>query len=137
MAGSDVKVLASDMRGNDRKIAVLILLLAKEFLKLEPHHGTPGEPERKAHSNAGGEGKEFHLLPKFAVIPLLGFFQDDEIFIEHGLLGEGDAVNPGELAAGLISAPVGSCQSGQLDGLDDLGVAKMGSPAQVGEWPLV
>ena len=67
------------------------------------------------------------------MVALLRLFEEDEIFIKHRLLREGDAVDSGELLALLIAAPVGTCDGGQLDGLDYLGVAQVRSAAEVGE----
>ena len=70
------------------------------------------------------------------MVALLRLFEEDEIFIKHRLLREGDAVDSGELLAFLVSAPVGSGDGGQFDSLDDLGVAKVRSAAEVGEMPV-
>ena len=67
------------------------------------------------------------------MVALLGLFEEDKILIEHRLLREGDSVDSGELLALLVTTPVGTGDGGQLDGLDDLGVAKMRSAAKVGE----
>ena len=45
----------------------------------------------------------------------------------------GDAVDAGELLAGLVTAPVGAGEGEHLDGLDDLGVAEVRAAAQVRE----
>ena len=67
------------------------------------------------------------------MVALLRLFEEDEIFIKHRLLREGDAVDSGELLALLVTAPVGTCDGGQLNGLDYLGVAQVRSAAEVGE----
>ena len=67
------------------------------------------------------------------MVALLGLFEQHEVFVQHALLGEGDAVDTGELLTVLVAAPVGTCDGGQLDSLDDLGVAQMRSAAEVGE----
>ena len=67
------------------------------------------------------------------MVTLLGLFEEDKIFVKHRFLREGDAVDSGELLALFVAAPVGAGDGGQLDGLDDLGVAKVRSAAEVGE----
>ncbi len=67
------------------------------------------------------------------MVTLLGLFEEDKILIKHRFLREGDSVDSGELLALLVSAPVGSGDCGQLDGLDNLGVAQVRSAAKVRE----
>ena len=51
VTGSHIEVLASDVRGHYREVAIFILLPAKELLEFESHDGTSREPERQAHSD--------------------------------------------------------------------------------------
>ncbi len=67
------------------------------------------------------------------MVALLRLFEDHEVFVEHRLLREGDAIDTGQLRALLVAAPVGAGQGGQLDGLDDIGVHQVRSAAQVRE----
>ncbi len=67
------------------------------------------------------------------MVALLGFLQHHQILVQHGLLREGDAVDTGQLLAGLVSSPVGTGEGEDLHGLDDLGVPQVRSAAQVRE----
>ena len=52
VARGHVQVLASDVRGDNRQVAIFILLLAEELLKLESHHGASRQPERQSETHA-------------------------------------------------------------------------------------
>ena len=67
------------------------------------------------------------------MVALLGFFHHLEVLVEHALLGEGDAVDTGQLLAVLVALPVGAGDGGQLDGLDVVDVLDVRAAAQVGE----
>ena len=121
------------MRCDDRKISELSLLLAQEVLQDVAHDGAAGQPQRQAETDALREGEELHLLAELAVVALAGFLKELEILVQHGLLGEGDAVDTGKLLALLVTAPVCSGDGGELYGLDDLGIHEVRSAAEVGE----
>ena len=70
---------------------------------------------------------------ELAVVAFLRFFEQHQVFVEHTLLGEGDAINTGELLVVLVAAPVGTGDVQELDRLDDGGIAQMRAAAQVGE----
>ncbi len=67
------------------------------------------------------------------MVALLGFFQDLEVFVQEALLGEGDAVDAGELLTLLIASPVGAGEGQDLHGLDHVRVLQVRSAAEVGE----
>ena len=133
VAGGHIEFLAADMRGDDLQIAVFGLLLPEEVLQGVAERRALREPQGQARAHALGEGEEFHLLADLAVVALLGLLEHHQVFVQHGLLGEGDAVDAGELLAGLVTAPVGAGEGEHLDGLDDLGVAQVRAAAQVRE----
>ena len=122
------------MRGDNRKVTIFIELPAEEVLELVSHHGASRKPQRKAHSDAAGEGEEFHFLAEFPVVALLCLFENHEVLVQEGFLGEGYAVDTGELLTLLVASPVGSGYAGELDGLDDFGVHQMRAAAEVGEF---
>ncbi len=132
VAGSYIELLASDMRGDYRKVAVLIKFPAEEVLELESHDGAPREPQRQPEADPGRESEELHLLAELPVVTLLGLFENDEVFVQHGLLREGDAVDSGQLSTLLVAAPVSACDGGQLDGLDRSRAHEVRSAAEVG-----
>ena len=133
VAGGHIEFLAADMRGDDLEIAVFGLLLPEEVLQGVAQGRALREPQGQARAHALGEGEEFHLLADLAVVALLGLFQHHQVLVQHGLLGEGDAVDAGELLAGFVAPPVGAGKGEDLHGLDDLGVTQMRAAAQVGE----
>ena len=67
------------------------------------------------------------------MVTLPSFLEEGQILIEHLLLGEGDPIEAGELLALLISTPVGTSYTQELDGLDIARIGHVGSTAQVGE----
>ena len=133
VTGGDVELLASDVRSNHLHVVLLIELGAQELLQLVAHHGAAGQPQGQAQTDAVAECEELHLLAEFAVIPLLGLFQQHQVLVQHALLGEGDAIDTGELLTVLVSAPVGSGNGGELHRLDDVGVAEMRAAAKIRE----
>ena len=133
VAGSDIEVLAADVRGDDRQVAELRLLLAQEGLQRVAHDGAAGQPKGQAQADAGREGEELHLLAELAVVTLLGLLEHHEILVQQALLGEGDAVDAGELLALLIAAPISAGDGSQLDSLDHIRILEMRAAAEVGE----
>ena len=121
------------MRSDYLHVVLLIELGTQELFQLIAHHGAAGQPQGQAQTNATTESKELHLLSEFAVIPLLGLFEQHKILVQHALLGEGDAVDTGELLTVLVSAPVGTGDGGELHCLDDVGVAEMRAAAEIRE----
>ena len=70
------------------------------------------------------------------MVALLGFFEHDEILVEHLLLGECDAIQALHLFACSITAPESTGYRGQLDGFDLAGVHKVRTAAKVGKCSL-
>ncbi len=133
MAGGHVEFLSADVGRNNGQIAVFGLLLCEEGLKGVAKGCTAGKPQGKACSYPLGEGEELHFLADLPVIPLLGLFQDLQILCEHAGLGEGDAVDTGELLALFVASPVCTGEGEHLHGLDDLGILEVRAAAEVCE----
>ena len=70
------------------------------------------------------------------MVSLLGLFEDNEILVEKGLLGECDSIDTGQLLTLFIASPVSSGDRGKLYCLDYLCIAKMGALAKVSERPV-
>ena len=51
VARGHVQILASDVRGDNRQVAIFILLPAEEFLKLESHHRASRQPKRQTEAH--------------------------------------------------------------------------------------
>ena len=121
------------MRGNDREIAVGLLDLLQEILQPLAKGGSLRQPKRQPLPYPLGESEEFHFLAELAVIPLLGFLHQSEVFVKHGFLREGYAIYTGKHLALLVSSPVCTCNGSQLDRLYDGCIPQMRPAAQVGE----
>ena len=67
------------------------------------------------------------------MVTLLGLFKHLEVLSEHAGLGEGDAVDTGELLAGFVSPPVCSGKGKDLHSLDNLSIAEVRAAAKVCE----
>ena len=94
------------MRGNHLLIAVFLLNFAEELLQTVAQGGSLWKPQGQTGTHVLREREELHLLAELAVVALLGLLEENEIFVEHLLLGEGDAVDSDELVALLVAAPV-------------------------------
>ncbi len=121
------------MRGDYRKVAILLLDLAEEELEAEAEVRTLRKPERKSLSDLLGEGEELHFLADLAVVTLLGLLEEYEILVEHSLLREGNTVDTGEHMTVLVASPICACDSEELHGLDHGSVLEVRSAAEVGE----
>ncbi len=121
------------MGRNNGQVAVLRLLFGQEGLQGVAKGRTTGQPQGQAGAYALGEGEQLHVLANLAVVPLFGLFQYLQILGEHAGLGEGDAVDTGELLAFFIAPPVSAGQREHLHGLDDLRVLQVRATAQVRE----
>ena len=133
VSGSDVELLAADVRGHNLQVAVLLLDALEEVLELEAQLRPAGKPERQAGADGWREGEEFELLTDLAVVALLGFLEEGEILVEHLLLREGDAVEARQLLAFLVAPPIGPSHAQDLDGLDVGRVGNVRPTAKVGE----
>ena len=133
MAGGLIEVLAADIGRDDFLIAVLLLNLAKHFLKAKTQVGAFGKPDGKTLAHTLAEHEQLHLLAYLAVVALLGFLEHDEILVEHLLLGIGDAVEALHLVLRSVAAPEGSGYAHQLDGLDDACADDVRTFTEVGE----
>ena len=67
------------------------------------------------------------------MVALLGLFEHDEVFVEHLLLRERDAVDARHLLALGVSAPECAGHARYLDGLDESGGHQVRTTAKVGE----
>ena len=70
------------------------------------------------------------------MVAALGFFEQREVFVEHLLLGEGDAIDARHHGTLLIATPIGRADGHHLDCLDEAGVEEVRTAAEVGECTL-
>ncbi len=101
------------------QVTIAFLNLAQELLETIAESGAFGKPEGQAGTYFLRESEKLHLFAELAVVTFLGLFEKGEIFVEHGFLGEGNAINAHELVALFITAPECAgerCDFGSLDG---------------------
>ena len=67
------------------------------------------------------------------MVAFFGFFEECEVFIEHLLFGECDAVYAHELVAFFVAAPVSTCEGCDFHRLDGCSVGDVRAAAEVGE----
>src|SRR4051794_34353874 len=89
--------------------------------------------ERKARADQLVEREQVELLAQRAVIPLLGFLEPIEVFLEILLGREGGSVNALELRIALVAAPVGTGEGQHLEGFDLARALNVGTAAEVDE----
>ncbi len=121
------------MRGGHLHVAGLLLGRLHEVDEPLAQRCTLGQPQRKAGAHLLAEGEQVQFLAELAVVALLGFLQQHEVFVQFLLLGEGDGVKAGELLALLIAAPVGPGHAEHLHRFDGRGVRQVRPAAEVGE----
>ena len=121
------------MRGNHLLVAVFLLHAPQELLQTVAQCGTFGQPQGQALSHALRETEQFEVFAQLAVVALLGLLHHHEVFVEHRLLGERDAVDAGQHLVLLVAAPVCPGYRSQFQGLDVARVGDVRPPAEVGE----
>ena len=98
------------MGGDYLLVTILLLYLAEELFETVAQGCAFGEPQGQAGADVLRESEELHLFAELAVVAFLGFFEQHEVFVEHLLLGERDAVDSDELVALFVATPVGACE---------------------------
>ena len=130
---SHVQLLVADMRGDDLLVAVFFLHVAQELFEPVPERGAFRQPQGQTLSHALRETEQFEVLAQLAVVAFLGLLHHHEVFVEHRLLGERDAVDARQHLTFLVAAPIGAGNRQQLDGLDRTRVGDVRAAAEVGE----
>ena len=133
VAGGDVELLVAYVRGDYLLVAVAALYFTEELLQAVTKSGALGQPERKTGAHALREREKLHLLAKLAVVALLGLFEQREVFVEHRLFRESDAIHAHKLVALLVAAPVCTCKRCYLHGLYRSRGRDMRATAKVGK----
>ena len=133
VAGSHIELLAADVGRDHLLVAVALLNLLKEILQAQTQRRALREPDRQALAHHIAEHEELHLLADLAVVALLGFFQQLEIFLQHLLLGERDGVDSRHLRTLLVAAPVSGRGAEHLEGLDGRGGHEVRTATQIRE----
>src|SRR5436190_13254874 len=132
MAGLLEEVDVVEDRRLDLAVAAAPVLLAPELGQLVPDRHPGRLPERRAGRQLA-EHEEVELLAELAVIAGAGLLEAFEVLGELLLGEEGRAVDPRQLLAVGVAAPVGARDGLQLDGLDALRAGPVRTAAEVGE----
>ena len=124
------QLLVHDERRGNLHVAGLVVDLAPVVQQRVLKDHAVGQEEREA-GGLVAHHKEVHLAADLAVVALLGFLQHVHVLVELFLGGKGDAVDAGEHLVVLVALPVGARDTGELKGLERLGVADVGADAHV------
>ena len=133
VARGNVEVLGTDMGSDNLLIAETLLNGAQHLLQTQTEVGALWQPYRQTLTHTLREHEEFHLLAYLAMVTFLSLLKHDEVFVEHLLLREGDAIETLQLCLAGIATPEGACDRGELDSLDDTCRNDMRSFTKVGE----
>ena len=133
VSGSDIEQFVADRRTHYFLIVVTGLNAAQELLQTDTQCGALRQPHRQTLTYRIGEHEQVHFLADFTVVAFLGLFQQYEIFIQHFLFRESDAVDTGHHFAVFLSAPVCAGNGSQFDGFDRCGSHQVRTTAQVGK----
>ena len=106
-------------------VTIFFLHLCQKIFEAFAQGGSLRQPHRQTGTHFLGEEEEVHFFAQFAVVALLGLFEEYEVFVQFFLFRESDTVDAGELFAVLVTAPIGTGCVQQLDGLDGSGVEKV------------
>ena len=133
VTGGYIEVFVTDMRGDDGQVAISALNFGEHILQTVAQHSAFWQPQGQSLTHILREGEEFHLLAELAVVALFCFFEHHEIFVEHFLLGEANAIHAHQLRAFFIAAPIGTGNRQNFHCLNIFGVGDMRSFAKVGK----
>ncbi len=136
VSGSDVKQFVADRRSDDFLIIVACLDAAQEFLQAQTHRGSFRQPHGQTLAYRIGEHEQVHFFSDLTMVAFLGFFQQNEVFVQHFLLRESYTVDTRHHLAVFLSAPVSTSHRHQFDGLDRCSGSQVRTTAQVGECTL-
>ena len=130
MAGAVPELDVEDLRRGDLLVAALAQLLADLGFDQVQQRGAVGEPERHARRLVA-QHEEAELRAEAAVVARFRLLDPLQVLLEVGLGEEGGAVDPGQLLAVLVAAPVGAGDRVQLDRLDPAGRGRVRAAAEV------
>ena len=126
-----VQVESCHVRGPDVEITARQLLIHDEALELAPDGGAVRKPERQAWPDTIVDREELQVLAQLLVVALFRLFEELQVIVELALRLPRGPVDAGQLRLLLVSPPVGPGDTHQLEGLQILRRAHVGSTAQV------
>ena len=120
------------MRCHNLLITITLLDFLQEILQAQTELCALRQPHWQALTHEVREHEEFHFLANFAVVTALGLLYHLQIFIEHLLLGEGDAVHTSHHRTLFVTTPICRTYRCYLDGLDRRSAHQVRATAKVG-----
>mmetsp|Transcript_37514 Transcript_37514/g.87440 ORF Transcript_37514/g.87440 Transcript_37514/m.87440 type:complete len:538 (+) Transcript_37514:6674-8287(+) len=116
------QALVQDLRALDLQVAVVAVDAAHVLLHLLPDRPALGVPEHDAR-RVLVDVEQVQLLAELAVVALLGFFEQRQVFLQVVLARPGRAVDALQHLVAVVTAPVGA---GHLHQLEVLELARAG-----------
>ena len=131
VTGSYIQQLVTNRRSNNLLIIVTCLNTAQEFLQTQTQCSTFRQPHRQAFTYCIREHEQIHFLTDFAMVTFLGFFQNNQIFIQHLFLRESNTVDTRHHLAVFMSTPVSTGYRHQFDSLNRRSSHQVRATAQI------
>ena len=130
------QLFPSDMGGIEDVVTALPMALAPVLLDGRPDPGALRMPEDEAASDVLVEAEEIQLGPEPAMVPFLGFLDQQKIIVEGFLRRERGPVDALKLLAALVAFPIGAGDGQELEMLDRPGRGQVRPQAEIDEIPL-
>ena len=127
------EVRLHQMRGEDELEPVLLVHGPAAVLDQLAQHPALRVPHRQPRTDRAREAEQVELGPQPPVIPLLGLLEPIQVLVELGPRWPRCAVDPLQLVTVLVTTPVRTGASEQLDGRDAPGGREMGAATEVDE----
>ena len=131
VTGGLVQVHGADAGGHDMQVAALALLALDIILQLLPDGVAVGQEHRQAAADKVVGHEQAHFLADLAVVALTRFLLLLLPRVQLLLIAEGNAIDAGQHLVLFVVLPVCAGLLGDLEGLECLGVAQVGSDAHV------
>ena len=131
VAGGLVQVHGADAGGHDVQVAALTLLALDVILQLLPDGVAVGQEHRQAAADEVVGHEQAHLLADLAVVALTGLLLLLLPGVQLLLIVEGNTVDAGQHLVLFVVLPVSAGLLGDLERLQRLGVAQVGSDAHI------
>ena len=130
VTGGLPKLLVHDKRRGNLDVAGIVMDLAPVIEQgiLKDH--AVGQEEREARCLVAHH-EEVHLGADLTMVALLGLLEQAHVLVKLLLGGKGNAVHAREHLVVLVVFPIGTGNAGELEGLERLGIADVGTDAHV------
>ena len=128
---SYIQQLVTNRRSNNLLIIVTCLNTAQELLQTQTQCSTFRQPHRQSFTYRIREHEQIHFPTDFAMVTFFGFFQNNQIFIQHLFLRESNTVNTRHHLAVFMSTPVSTGYRHQFDSLNRCSSHQVRATAQI------